>query len=117
MTIITKTLRTKGSNKSMARRPRGPEKIHMDKRRYGYFPEQFTWRSRRYDVHAVERCWTVSRKRLGHRVERLYFRVRCAVRRESGRQNTLTEQRDTFDVYQDVNTNTWHLEKVVAETC
>jgi hypothetical protein len=117
MAMITKTFRMKGSSKTMAHRPRGPEKIRMYKRRYGYFPEQFTWRGRRYDVHAVERCWTVSRKRLGNRVDRLYFRLRCAASEDWGRQHELAVQEGTFDVYHDLNTNTWHLANMVSETC
>jgi hypothetical protein len=49
-------------------------------------------------VHAVERCWTVSRR--GGRVERHCFRVRCP--------------EGTIEVYQDVRHNTWHLQRQVA---
>lgn len=117
MSLMTgRTEPANGRKKSMARRPRGPEKIHMDKKRFGYFPQQFTWRGRRYDVQHVERCWTVSRKRLGNKVERLCFRVRGAA---VNRQNERTPQvvlDGTFDLYQDLDTNTWRLEKVVART-
>lgn len=105
-----KSRRSNGGKKSMARRPRGHEKIRMNKKRFGYFPQQFTWRGRRYDVHAVERCWTVSRKRLGNKTERLCFRVRCA-----GRSGGAVLE-GTFDLYQDLDTNTWHLERVVSRT-
>jgi hypothetical protein len=72
----------------------------MRERRHGYFPKAFTWRGQRYDVSAVERCWTVSRQRWGGRVERHCFRVRCP--------------EGTFEVYQDVRHNTWHLQQQVA---
>ena len=97
----------------MARRPRGHEKILMEEKRLGYFPERFTWRSRQYRVCSVDRCWTVSRRRLGSRVDRMYFRVRCASRGLAERKGQAVRQ-GTFDVYQDLNTNTWHLEKVVS---
>ncbi len=76
------------------RRPQG-EKIRMEAKRFGYFPQCFIWRGRRYDVHAVERCWTVSHRWLWE-VERHCFRVRCA----EGR----------FELYQDVKKNSWHVE-------
>ena len=105
----------KGYNKkSMARQPRGHAKIQMDKKRFGYFPQRFTWRGRRYDVHAVERCWTVSRKRLGNKVERLCFRVRCATANGRGGWSGRVILEGTFDLYQDLNTNTWYLEKIVS---
>ncbi len=74
----------------------GPEPIEMIERRHGYFPQVFKWRGCQYDVHAVERCWTVSRRRLMRtRVERHCFRVRCADK--------------VFDVCQDIQHGTWHL--------
>lgn len=81
-------------------RRRGAEPIEMRERRHGYFPKSFIWRGHRYDVHAVERCWTVSRRSRGSRVERHCFRVRC--------------REGTFEVYQDVRHNTWHLQREVA---
>lgn len=110
--IAGKTRRGSRSKKNMARRPRGHEKIHMEKRRFGYFPQRFTWRGRRYDVHAVERCWTVSRKRLGNKVVRQCFRVRCAAVK-AGRSSRAVPE-GTFDVYQDLNTSVWHMERVVS---
>jgi hypothetical protein len=98
----------------MARRPRGREKIHMDEKRFGYFPQRFTWRGYRYDVHAVERCWTISRKRLGNRVERLCFRVRCVADGQEDRPGRAVLE-GTFNLYQDLNTNTWHIEKIVSQ--
>ncbi len=114
MSLITG--KSKGSKKSMARRPRGHEKIKMDAKRFGYFPQRFTWRGRRYDVYAVERCWTVSRKRLGNQVERLCFRVRCAALNGHSSRSGRAVLEGTFDLYQDLSTNTWHLEKVVSRT-
>jgi len=78
----------------------------MRERRHGYFPKVFIWRGHRYDVYAVERCWTVSRRRWGGRVERHCFRVRCR-EDESAKEGT-------FEVYQDVRHNTWHLLRQVA---
>jgi hypothetical protein len=69
------------------------EAIDMLERRFHYFPRVFYWRGRRYDVEAVEQCWTVARRQ----VERHFFRVRCA--------------EGTFEVYQDVRANTWHLRR------
>ena len=88
------------------RRWRGAEPIEMRERRHGYFPKVFIWRGHRYDVYAVERCWTVSRRRWGGRVERHCFRVRCR-EDESAKEGI-------FEVYQDVRHNTWHLLRQVA---
>ena len=111
---IGKTRRAKGRKKGMARRPRGHEKIFMNKRRFGYFPKQFTWRGQRYDVDHVERCWTVSRKRLGNKVERLCFRVRGGAANGRTRRSDRVVSQGTFHLYQDLSSNTWHLEKVVS---
>jgi len=113
MGLITgKRSRKRGRKKNMARRPHGHEKILMEKKRFGYFPQRFTWRGRRYNVHAVERCWTVSRKRLGNKVVRQCFRVRCAA--VGGGRSSRAVLKGTFDVYQDLNTSVWHLERVVS---
>ncbi|OGO39051.1 MAG: hypothetical protein A2Z03_06280 [Chloroflexi bacterium RBG_16_56_8] len=72
------------------RRPRRPEAVEIQEKRFGYFPKVFRWHGKRYDVQAVERCWTVA-----NRAPRLYFRVRC--------------DEGMFDLYQDVRGNTWHL--------
>ena len=92
----------------------------MRERRYGYFPKAFIWRGHRYDVYAVERCWTVSRRRRGGRVERHCFRVRCSF--DSAQDGPFGSAQDrpfgsaqdrhegTFEVYQDVRHNTWHLQ-------
>jgi hypothetical protein len=63
--------------------------------RHGYFPKVFVWRGRRYDV---ERCWTVSRRNRDGWVEQHCFCVRCP--------------EGTFEVYQDVRHNAWHLTAV-----
>jgi hypothetical protein len=106
--------KVKGRKRQMARRPRSHEKINMETKRFGYFPKRFTWRGRRYDVQAVERSWTVSRRRLGNQVDRLCFRVRGVAvgERVAGAGRAVLE--GTFDVYQDLNSNTWHMEKVVS---
>jgi len=115
MSLISgKRSRKNGRQQPMARRPRGHEKIQMNKKRHGYFPQQFTWRGRRYRVHAVESCWTVSRKRLGNKVERLCFRVRCAADGGQNGRSGRAVLEGTFDLYQDLSTSTWHLEKVVS---
>jgi len=94
------------------RRWRGAEPIEMRERRHGYFPKAFTWRGHRYDVYAVERCWTVSRRRRGGRVDRHYFRVRCSFGAAQDRPFGSAQDRreGTFEVYQDVRHNTWHLQ-------
>ena len=83
------------------RRRRGAEPIDMRERRHGYFPKAFFWRGCRYDVYAVERCWTVSRR--GGRVERHCFRVRCSFGPAQNRRE------GTFEVYQNVRHNTRHV--------
>jgi len=86
------------------RKRRGAEPIEMRERRHGYFPKAFVWHGQRYDVHAVERCWTISRRGRGGRVERHCFRVRCSF-------GSIQDRREgTFEVYQDVRHNTWHLQ-------
>lgn len=92
---------SRASRKRNGRQRRnGAEPIQMRERRHGYFPKLFVWRGKRYQVNAVERCWTVSRRKKGNKVERHCFRVRCP--------------EGTFEVYQDVRYNTWHLQKRVA---
>ncbi len=78
------------------RAPRRGEAIRMEVKRFGYFPQTFIWHGRRYEVHAVERCWTVSRRWVWD-VERHCFRVRCA--------------EGTFELYQDAKRNTWHMDR------
>lgn len=69
------------------------EAIDMRFRRFGYFPQTFIWRGKEYRVEAVERCWTVGS---GGRMRYHYFACRCA--------------NGTFNVYQDLKFNTWHME-------
>ncbi len=71
------------------------EPIDMRARRFGYFPLTFLWRGCLYHVEAVERCWTTA-KRSERRMDRHYFSVRCA--------------EGVFQLYQDLKTNTWHIE-------
>ena len=94
------TLRLRSGEAGSRRGRRGAEPIEMRKRRHGYFPKLFVWRGHQYEVQAVERCWTVSRRGLGNRVERHCFRVRCS--------------EGTFELYQDALHNTWHLQRQVA---
>ena len=91
------TRRKRGAS---TRRSRGGEAIEMRERRHGYFPKLFVWRGQRYRVNAVERCWTISRRNRGGRVERHCFRVRYP--------------EGTFEVYQDIRHNTWHMQRQVA---
>jgi Domain of unknown function (DUF6504) len=73
------------------------EAIEMGQRQFQYFPRVFRWRGRRYDVDAVEKCWSVSRRRWRRRMGRHYFQLRCA--------------EGVFEVYQEVRTNTWRLRR------
>ena len=90
------------------RRRRGPEPIDMRERRHGYFPKTFVWRGHKYHVHAVERCWTISRRGRDGRVEQHRFRVRCSFGPAQSRRE------GTFEVYQNVRHNTWHIQRQVA---
>lgn len=67
--------------------------IQITSKRFGFFPQSFTWRDKTYEV-CVERCWTISHRWLWE-VEQYYFRVRCA--------------EGTFEIYQDQKTCTWHI--------
>ena len=93
---VRRVARRKRGNKK--RRRIGSESIEMRERRHGYFPKVFVWRGHRYNVHAVERCWTIARQ--GGRVDRHCFRVRC--------------REGTFELYQNVRHNTWHMQRQVA---
>ena len=48
------------------------EPVQLVAKTHSYFPASFRWRGRRFDVVAVEKCWTTS----GRAVRRL-FSVRC----------------------------------------
>lgn len=54
-------------------RVRNSEVIEMLATSHGYFPASFRWRGRRFDVVAVEKCWTAT----GLAPCRM-FQVRCA---------------------------------------
>ncbi len=98
--------RARRSGKKRSRR--GAEPIEMRERRHGYFPKVFVWRGCRYDVYAVERCWTVSRRGRNGRVDQHRFRVRCSFGPAQDRRE------GTFELYQDVRHNTWHIQRQVA---
>jgi hypothetical protein len=100
--------RKAGRSLSLRRLLGGDEVIRMLERRHGYFPKVFAWRGHRYDVCAVERCWTVSRRGIRQQVERYCFRVR-ARRRNKGKSAP-----ERFEIYQDVRRNTWHMQRRVA---
>lgn len=102
-TILDLTRGFRSGRDGKKRRRQRPEPIEMRERRHGYFPKVFVWRGHRYDVCAVERCWTVSRRGRGGRVERHCFRVRCSFGCAQDRREGM------FEVYQDVRHNTWHL--------
>jgi hypothetical protein len=68
----------------------------MEALRFGYFPQAFVWRGRRFEVEAVERVWTVTRQWIWA-VERHCFRVRC--------------KEGAFELYQDARRGTWHVGK------
>ncbi len=74
-------------------RLRREESVQIQEKRFGYFPKTFRWHGRRYDVQAIERCWTMVK-----RSPRLCFRVRC--------------REGQFDLSQEVRTNTWTLSRV-----
>jgi hypothetical protein len=87
---------------------KGDDVIDMLERRHGYFPKVFAWRGRRYDVYAVERCWTIARRGLRGEIERHCFRVRARLRSASPRPD------ETFEIYQDLRNKTWHMRRRVA---
>ncbi len=70
---------------------RRDEPVCLIRKRFGFLPEAFTWRGRRYDVERVERSWALACNR--GRAGRRYFRVRCS--------------RGTFDLYHDLQANAW----------
>jgi hypothetical protein len=73
------------------------ESVEVLEQRYCYLPQLFRWRGRYYDVHAVERCWTVVRRRRSVSVQRRSFRVQCGD--------------GTFDLYHDLRVDSWHLRR------
>ncbi len=72
------------------RRPHARQAVEIQEKRFGYFPKVFRWRGKRYDVQAIERCWSARRH-----APQLCFRVRC--------------REGLFDLYQNVQDNTWRL--------
>ena len=77
------------------RRPHEP--VRVVQKRYGYSPQVFLWHGRAYRAIKIEDSWTVSRRGPFNRLERLYFRIRCA--------------EGVFDLFQDVLSNTWYVER------
>jgi hypothetical protein len=73
------------------------ESVRMAKRRFCYFPYVFYWRGQRHEVEAVEGAWTIARPGWRGRVERHFFRVRCA--------------QGDFELYQEIRAGTWHLRR------
>lgn len=66
---------------------------------------EMKWRGREYRVEAVERCWSISRRGRGNRVESHCFRVRA---RPS---SVEVCQGDTFHLFQDTRAGTWHTQR------
>lgn len=77
------------------------EAVEIVSRRFEYYPSVFRWRGRFFRVDDVERCWTRSRRGTWRdrrrRVERHFFLLRC--------------DEGTFEMYQDLRANTWHLRR------
>ncbi len=77
------------------------EAVEMVGRRFGFYPRIFRWRGRLFRVSDVERCWTRSRRGSRYsgrrRAERHFFQVRC--------------DEGTFEIYQELRANTWHLRR------
>jgi hypothetical protein len=73
------------------------EAVDMVEQRFRYLPDAFRWRGQRYEVDAVERSWAVSRPGWKGRIERRFFRVRCA--------------EGTFELYQDLRSGAWQLRR------
>jgi hypothetical protein len=71
------------------------EAIEVIQKRFQYFPQIFRWRGGHYSVQEVERCWTASRTGWRRQATRHFFRLRCP--------------EGTFELYQDLRANTWHL--------
>jgi len=76
------------------------EPIQICDTRFNYFPKTFLWRGKAHYVRAVDRCWTITRRRLLGTVERHCFRVRTADA--------------VYDLHQDLARNRWYLDRVVA---
>jgi hypothetical protein len=100
MAAISEARRPRSGREMQRRRRKGADPVEMRRRRHGYFPHVFRWRGREYRVEAVERCWTISRRGRGGQVEGHCFRVRC--------------REGTFDLFQDVRTGTWRVQRRTA---
>ena len=73
------------------------ESVDMMERRHRYFPHLFRWRGQRFQVDAVERCWTVSRRSWRGSVRGRFFQVRAGG--------------GTFELFQDADTGLWQLRR------
>ncbi len=99
MAVISEARRPRSGRELKERQGKGPEPVQMRRRQHGYFPQVFCWRGKEYRVDAVERCWTISRQRLGNRVEGHCFRVRCP--------------EGTFELFQDARAGSWSMQRQV----
>jgi hypothetical protein len=77
------------------------EPIQVCEKRYNYFPKIFRWRGQLHHIRAVERCWTVTRRRWLHPIQRHCFRVRTVDA--------------TYDLVQELDRDAWYLHRVVEE--
>jgi len=73
------------------------EAIDVMEHRWRYFPAVFRWRGRRHHVDTVERSWLVPAQGWRRRHDRRFFQARCA--------------EGIFELYQDLQTGTWHLRR------
>lgn len=71
--------------------------IEMLEKRFGFFPKSFRIGGHTYAVAQVDRCWTQPGRSPRH-----YFKIRCA--------------EGDFVLCQDVNANTWSIERGNAGT-
>lgn len=71
-------------------------KVEMEAKRFGYFPQTFVWRGRRFEVQAVERCWSIEQRWVWN-IVRNCFRVTCA--------------EGSFDLSQNIKNGTWRVDK------
>ena len=73
------------------------EAVEMLERRHGFFPRAFRWRGQRFEVEAVQRCWTTSGSGWLRSTQRHFFHVRCG--------------ESAFELFQDLRDGTWHLRR------
>lgn len=76
------------------------EPIKICDTRFNFFPKTFLWRGKKYHIRAVDRCWTMTRRRMLGKVKRQCFRVRTADA--------------IYDLHQDLGRNTWTLDRVIS---